>query len=656
MKRLLSFILSFLFVSLLANSAMAQKDNQVLMNIAGEDITVGEFMRVYNKNNTQGKVVDKKSIEEYVDLFINFRLKVKQAEEMGMDTLSDFKEELAKYREQLAKPYLIDKDVQERMMREAYENMQHDIRASHILVRLGENASPEDTLKAWKRIKKLRKRIASGESFAKVAREESDDRSARDRTRGKRTIPGNKGDLGYFTAFDMAYSFEKAAYDLKVGEISQPVRTRYGYHIIKLTDKIPAIGKVKVAHIMLRDAGRDSAEAVDMLDSLRTQIREGNTTFAKEAQKHSADKRSGKDGGKLPEFGSNRMVPPFIKTVSKLEEGEISRPVKTRYGYHIIKLLKKDEPGSWQVEKNSLENKISRSSRASKAKSISAQNIREEYNFSLNEKLRDEIIEKVDSNILTDDWEARLDDNENPVLISLGDKQYRQKDFIKYLENHQKRDGKGDPQLYAKSVFQEYLDKITLDFKDNKLEEEYPEFRYLINEYRDGILLFNLMTEKIWSKAMEDTVGLKKYYKKHKDEYMWGKRLHATIYKANKRDAALFAKQLISSGLKPSYIADSVNTVDEFKMNAETDKFSRGDNDRIDKLQWQTGTTDITQENGQFVFVNRHAVLEPEPKKLSEARGLVIADYQNYLEDKWIEKLRDKYEFSVNEKVLKKLN
>lgn len=659
MKRVLYSILVFLIVSFLAIPSSAQKKDKVLLTIAGDDITVDEFMRVYKKNNNQGKVADKKkSVEEYMDLFINFRLKVKQAEDLKMDTLKKFKKELKKYRKQLAKPYLIDEDAQTHMIREAYKHMQHDLRASHILVRVSPNAPPEDTLKAYQKIRDIRERVTSGESFAKVAVEESEDRSARDRQKRNRTIPGNKGDLGYFTAFDMPYSFEKAAYNLEVGEISKPVRTKYGYHIIKLTDKIPAIGTVKAAHLMLRNSRKDSAEAYQMLDSLRTEIIKENILFTKAVKKYSDDKRSVKNGGKLPEFGSNKMVPEFIKTVSKLEEGEISKPMETRYGYHLIKLIKLDRPGSWKEEKGKLKNKISENDkRAEKLEAISAKKIRKEYDFSMNKDVKDEVIARADSNLPTGDWSANLDNPGNKILFTIGEKQYTQKDFADYLKKKQKMNVQGDPKQYAESLFEDYLDEKTMDYKNSKLEDEYPEFRFLLKEYRNGILLFNLMRNKIWSKAMEDTAGLKKYYKQHKKgEFMWGKRLHATIYKADSKDALLKAKQLIKSGLKPEQIVDSVNAAEEFQISAEQEKFSRGDNKKINEVEWKEGMRDISSEDGKFILINKHGVLDPEPKKLSEVRGLVIADYQNYLEEKWIQKLRDKYEFSVNKKLLKKLD
>ncbi len=653
MKRVFAALLIITSV-LLSQSAIAQ-DDKVLLVIEGEEITVDEFMRVYNKNNTMGNVVEKKSVEEYLDLFINFRLKVQQAEELGMDTVQEFKDELENYRQQLARPYLINEDVNNKLMREAYDHMKYDLRASHILIRVEPDASPQDTTIAYNKIVEIRERIKAGESFAKVAVEESEDKSAQDHQQRGRMIPGNKGDIGYFTVFDMVYPFEKAAYKLEKGELSAPVRTRFGYHIIRLTDKIPAIGTVKVAHIMINNS-TDSARAANLLDSIRTEIKNGNINWDEAAAKYSDDSRTKSRGGVLPEFTSNSMVPSFIKAVSKLEnEGDVSSPVHTYYGTHIVKLISKDVPGTWEEEKAMIKNKISRSDRAQKAETVSARNIREKYKSKIYTKNRDVVIEKVDSNILTNDWDINISSLPDKPVFKIGNRKYSVRDFGAYLAQNQKRDGKGDAKSYAKTVFTQYVDKLTMDYKNERLGDEYPEFKQLLEEYHDGILLFNLMTEKIWSKAMEDTAGLQQFYEKHKTDFMWDKRLHATIFEANTKEAAIFARQLALQGMKPEVIADSVSMVDEYSVAVKTRKFSKDQNKTIGQIKWEKGTTDIREEEGKFIFVDRYEILPPQPKKLNEVRGQVIARYQNYLEEQWIKKLRKKYDFKVNRDALEKI-
>lgn len=654
--RLMKYILSlFTVIALFSSSVLAQGD-KVLLEIEDEKITVDEFMRVYKKNNQQENSMDKKSIEDYLDLFINFRLKVKQAEDMHLDTMKDFREELEGYRKQLARPYLIDKEVQEKMMREAYERMKYDVRASHVLLRLSPDASPEDTAKAYQKAMKIKQRIQNGEPIEKVAVEESEDRSARKSQRGRRTIPGNKGDLGYFTVFDMVYPFENAVYNLKKGEVSDPVRTRYGYHVIQLKDKIPAVGKAKVAHIMIPENKMDSAAAHQKLDSVKQEIEKGNLSFEEAVKKFSGDTRTKNKGGVLPEFTSNNMVPSFIKEVSKLDQkGDISDPVKTMYGTHLIKLIYKKEPGSYKEESSQIKSKIKKSERGDKAEKISAANIRKEYGYNISQKVKENVLAHVDSSILTGDWEVNMENIPQTTLFKIDDKKYPATDFAKYLIKNQKQNGKGDPQLYAKDVFQKYIDERTMEYKNSMLEKEHPKFRRLMKEYRDGILLFNLMTEKVWSKAMKDTAGLKEYFEKNKEEYMWGERLHATIFKSPGKDAAEMARELVKQNIPAKTVADSVNAVDEYQLSVDTKRFSKGENDIINELKWEQGITDIMETNNKFVFINKLEKLDPEPKKLKEVRGLVIADYQNYLEQQWIEELRSKYDFKVNKKVLSKI-
>ncbi|MFW6020129.1 MAG: peptidylprolyl isomerase, partial [Bacteroidales bacterium] len=626
------------------------------LEIEDEKITVDEFMRVYKKNNQQDKSMDKKSIEDYMDLFINFQLKVKQAEDMQLDTMKDFREELEEYRKQLARPYLIDNEVQEEMMREAYDRMQYDVRASHVLIKMSPDASPEDTAKAYQKAMKIKERIQDGEAIEKVAVEESEDQSARKSQRGSNTIPGNKGDLGYFTVFDMVYPFENTVYTMKPGEVTGPVRTRFGYHVIQLKDKIPAIGKAKVAHIMIPDNKMDSAAAYEKLDSVKQVIEAGNLSFEDAVKEFSGDTRTKNKGGVLPEFTSNNMVPSFIKAVSKLdEEGDISNPVKTMYGTHLVKLVYKKEPGSWQEEKSKIKSKVKESDRGDKAEKISAAKIRKEYGYNISKKVKNQVLTHVDSSILSGDWEVSMEDIPEKTLFKIDNKKYTARDFAKYLLENQKKNGKGDPRFYAKDVFQQYMDERTMDYKNSMLEKEHPEFRQLLKEYRDGILLFNLMTEKVWSKAMKDTSGLKEYYEQNKDDYMWGERLHATVYKSPNKDAVKMARDLVKQNIPAETIADSVNAVDEYQLSVNTQRFSKGENNIISDLKWNQGLTDIMKADGEFVFVNKHEKLDPEPKKLEKVRGLVIADYQNYLEQQWIKELRSKYDFKVNRDVFDKI-
>ena len=330
MKR--SLILMVL-TAMIASGLLAQ-ESPVLLTIADEQVTLAEFERIYRKNNNEASL-NRQTPEEYLDLFINFKLKVKEAESLGMDTTTKFINELEGYRKQLAKPYLTDDETKEIMIQEAYQRSKLDINASHILIKLSEFATPEDTLAAYIKITEIRDRILSGEDFETVAKATSEDQS----------VNRNGGNLGYFTAFAMIYPFETIAYNTSVGEISMPFKTNYGYHILLIHDKRPARGQVKVAHIFVRNpegmSEEQKKEAYEKTQMIYDSLQMG-TDFAYMASTYSEDPSSARNGGETPWFGTGRMFPEFEDACFSIEEkGDINKPFKSMLGWHIIKLLDK---------------------------------------------------------------------------------------------------------------------------------------------------------------------------------------------------------------------------------------------------------------------------------------------------------------------------
>ena len=376
-------------------SAQTNKD-AVLMTIAGSKVTVKEFESVYHKNNTKETATDNKSLTDYVDLFVNFKLKVREAEELGLDTAKAFKEELAGYRKQLSQPYLTDKDVNEKLLTETYNRLKEDIHASHILVKVNETALPKDTLEAYNKIMKIRARILKGEDFNKVAGEKgvSDDPSAKD----------NGGDLGYFTALQMVYPFESAAYNTKVGQISMPIRTRYGYHIIKVSDRRPAQGEVLVSHIMVKTppnmSKEDSLNSYKKITQIYDSIKSGKAKFEDMAQKYSDDKASAKKGGELPWFGTYKMPPEFEKAAFAMKtKGDVSPIIKTKYGWHIILLKDKRGLASFDDMKSELKGKVTKDSRAQVGRESLIAKLKAEYKFKENLKMRDDFYKVMDTTL-----------------------------------------------------------------------------------------------------------------------------------------------------------------------------------------------------------------------------------------------------------------
>ncbi len=638
--------------------AAAQEKDPVILKVAGEEITKSEFLNVYQKNNVNGEVIDRKSLEDYMELYINFRLKVREAESLGMDTMKSFIDELAGYRKQLAQPYLIDENMNKSLLKEAYDRKKEDIRASHILIKVDRNASPEDTLKAYKEIMAIRKSALKGEDFGQLAVEKSDDLSARDKQMDGKTIKGNRGDLGYFTVFDMVYPFESGAYNTKVGEISMPVRTDFGYHLIKVTDRKPALGRVQVAHILMRAPANataaDSAAMDKKVQEVYQRIINGED-FAALAKEFSDDKTTATKGGILPWFGANRMIPEFIREVSKLKSpGEVAKPFTSSFGWHIVKLIDRKEIGSYEDNLNDLKQNLARSDRAKKSEDALLKRIKEEYKFTQNQKGLFDIYKAVTDTIFAGKWKADNVKGLNKTLFTIGRHSYSQSDFAQWLEKNQHAQAMENINTYVDRMYGTYVNQKLLEYEDSQLENKYPEFKALMKEYRDGILLFELTEDKIWSKASKDTAGLENFYNSNKQNYMWSQRADASIYTIKSTDKKIVdsVKDLIKKGLTDNEILEMINNDSTSLVSIDRRKFEKGDNEQVDAVKWEKGAISESVNEGKTNIIRINEVVPPEPKKLNEARGLVTANYQDYLEQQWIKELRAKYPYKVNQEVL----
>lgn len=632
----------------------------VILDVAGEKITRSEFLNVYQKNNVKGEALDAKALEEYLELYINFRLKVKEATELGLDTLRSFRDELAGYRKQLSAPYMVDDQAVESLISEAYQRKLNDIRASHILIRCSRQASPADTLAAWNRILSLRKRIMKGENFGKVAAENSDDESARTRTVQGRTVKGNNGDLGYFTAFDMVYPFETAAYNTKEGEVSMPVRTDYGYHLIKVVSKKPALGKVQIAHILLlfppKATAADSVKMADSAQMVYELLRNGGD-FAALAKKYSGDKSTADKGGVLPWFGVNRMIPQFIDAIRDLKNpGDYSAPFISDFGWHIIKLVERKPVGSLEDEKNDLKQKVTKSDRTVVSQKSFVDKAKKEYGYSENTTALDKLSTIVDASVFAGKWTVPADADLKETIFTIGSKSYTQADLAKYIAAHQHQGDTLHIPTYIHSQFNLFSDEKCQAYADSQLENKYPEFRSLMNEYHDGILLFDLTDKKVWSKAIKDTTGLQNFYEQNKNNYLWDDRVDATIYTYDDPKITKTLKKYVKKGLSFDQILPKFNHDTIVSLSAERKKFLKGENAMVDSLNWVKGFyTGMTDDKGKLLAIDIKQVVSKEPKQLSEAKGIITADYQNYLEQEWIKELRKKYPFTVNKDVLKSI-
>lgn len=515
-----------------AVAAAPSEDEKPIISIGKVQVPLREFRYVYNKNNANSADANtEKSVREYLDLYINFKLKVMDAEKDGLDTTNSFKKELEGYRKQLAKPYLTDKSVSQKLVEEAYERMKEEVNASHILIKCDPKADPKDTLAAFKKIMDLRRRVLAGEDFSKLAKENSEDPSAK----------FNDGKLGYFTAMQMVYPFEDAAYKTAKGSVSNPIRTQFGYHILKVFDRRPSQGQITVAHIMVRaNPGMPAEDSLaarkkiyDIYDRLK---KTGN--FAGLALEFSDHPDSKTKGGILPAFGTGTMVPSFENAAFALKDtGTYSEPFQTPFGWHIVKLINRKKLEPFEDLKSSLESKVSKDSRSELNRSILIAKLRKDNGFTENKGVLAYAISKADSNLTKGKWKYDMADKRlEETLLSIKEKKYTLRDFWKYAEKKQEAGNSKAADYQMKLLFKNYSDECVLEYEESHLNEKYEDYRMLVKEYRDGILLFTLMDQKVWTKALEDTSGLKKFHAANKGKYNWGERAKATIYScANQR-------------------------------------------------------------------------------------------------------------------------
>ena len=485
-------------VLLVSMSIFSQKKSKTLVTINEENITVADFKRVYEKNLDAIDNKEAKDVTNNLELFINYKLKVKEAYQLKLDTLPSYKKEIETYKNQLAAPYLQDTTFLDKMVKDVYFRVKNKVKAKHILIRTAKDARPKDTIKAYSKILKIRNRILAGEDFEKVAQETSEDNSARDDAKSGRK--GNKGNLGYFDAFKMVTPFEDAAYNTKVGQVSKPFRTQFGYHILKVDDLKPSEGEIEAAHILILDTTDVGKKKIfEVYEKLIV-----NNSFEELAKQYSEDNGSKNRGGKLGKFGTGRMVKPFEDAAFSLQkEGAFSKPFKTRFGWHIVKLIKKHPVKPFKELEKELRNKIKNSARMQMSETAVINKLKATYNIVENEAAK-KILDR--KNI-----RAIPKDSLQIMMFSINDKKIKQEDFIDYIKNR-----RNQPVFTLFEMFKNQ--EILTYYKENLVNTE-PEYAYILKEYEDGLLLFELMQDKIWNKSTKDTLGLQNYFEKHKANY-----------------------------------------------------------------------------------------------------------------------------------------
>lgn len=638
--------LVLLVLVLFSTQLFSQK---ALFKIDDKPFYTDEFLRVYNKNLDLVKDESQKDLNAYLDLYIGYKLKVEKAKKLGLQNEEKYKGELNSYRTQLAKTYLNDVKVTKQLVDEAYDRMKQEVKASHILVLIKDGALPKDTLDSYKRISDLRNRILKGEKFEDVAKKFSEDPSAKT----------NGGDLGYFSAFKMVYPFENEAFNTPVGGISKIFRTRFGYHFLKVEDKRPNRGEVTVAHIMLlnpKDANPEKeAEVKNTIDDIYKKLQQGES-FEALANQFSDDKSTSTNGGKLQRFASGQLTSQEFEDVafSLKEKGEISQPFQSQFGWHIVKLIDKFPVKSFEEIQSDLENKVKKDERSILITNSLAKKLLSKYSIEKNNKLYAQVVKAVSEDFYKQSWERPTDVKSfNESLLTIDKKKkFSANDFLEFVEAQQKLHIQTRPiSTLVDELYEKWFENELLKYYDDNLENEIPEFRYVMDEYRDGLLLFDLMEKEIWDKAKTDSIGLEKFYNMNKANYMWKKRYDVDIYSSTDEKIVAKAQNYIKKGKSIEYIKEKLNKDGKVNIMVKSGLYEE-DYDVLPELKpTKKGTSDVVKK-GEYFFVANVKEIKPETTKtIEECKGKLISDYQQYLENNWVSDLKKEFKVSVDDTV-----
>ncbi len=646
------------FILFLPHLISAQ--NNIILTIDNDKkVTIDEFKRIYLKNNTKSdESMSRKAIEEYLELFINFKLKVYEAEKLGLNQRKTFTEELKKYRDQLAEPFLVDQNTSEQLYKEAYDRMFKAVRASHILFQLPPSPKPSDTLAAYNKAMEIKGRIEKGEQFYMLAMKYSQDPSAK----------SNLGELGYFSAMRMVYPFENAAFNTPVGQISNPVQTQFGYHLVKVSDVMDIEGPIDVHFIVVRekkeDAGKEINTALAKINTAYDSLKAG-MAIERAVRLYTEDQNSLANNGLLSNYEPGRMFPEFDSIAFRMEPGTISKPFYSRYNaaWFIIYMKTKHKHPAYAESLEQIKRKVSRMPHSYLRSKTLAIKLLSEYKTTRDQKAFDVVVDSlrqmhIDKKTFSADIAKHL---QNPVFTINDTFHVSQYEFLKFAESKLKIQT-DDLKTFCEANWQEFVEKAVIRYEDKNLHLKYQDFAFTVKEYHDGILLFNITDSLVWQKASNDTTGLREFYNKTADKYKWNERAESLIITSNKPGLQKKIAKALSAELKKGVLSDdfeaklqkqlmdSTITVKSEKVITE-----KGQNQFVDKTNFKKGLHLVNTDTNEIKWCWVSNIIPPSNKKLNEVRGLVTAEYQNELEKQWIQSLREKYKIQVDKSVLEQL-
>ena len=630
----------FCFSFFISNAQVSEND--AILTISDQVVLANEFVRVYNKNLNLVQDASQKDLDSYLELFINYKLKLVEAKKLDYDKDPTYLKEFKSYKNQLTDAYLTDKKVTDALVREAYERTNTEVKAQHILILFDEVET--DTLEAYSKIEKLRQRFIN-EDFESLKKELHNGKSV------------FVEDLGYFSAFKMVYNFESAAYSTKVGEVSSPFRTRFGFHVVKVLEKRKSKGQVEVAHIMITNKQKDSTLVPkDRIQELHRLLLQGED-FSELAKQFSDDKSSSSLGGKLKPFKSGQINSEiFENTAFGLTKNEnISQPIQTKFGWHILKLIDHKSVESFESLKPELETQVGKDSRSQLVKAKMLEQLLVDYQLSKQNPNISNIESNLSFNSTQNVWEFSDNFDTTQPFLTIQNKTYGSQDFLEYLNKNQRAVKENWPtNVIVKKQYASFLEQSVFQYKRDNLENENQEFAHIINEYREGLLLFELMQDKIWDGAKNDSIGLQNFYDENKPNYVWPDRIEGSVARSSDSKYIIKVLKYWKNNRTNQEIDEALNTSQQ-NVIFSNGELEIGHSALPPSFEFKAGLSKVIKENVNYYVVNVTELKPSTQKTFEEAKGQLISDYQTELELKWIQELRSKYTFKVNQDVLSKV-
>jgi peptidyl-prolyl cis-trans isomerase SurA len=641
MKHTFCLLILSLTTTFCSIAQVSQDD--ILLTISDQSISVEEFMNIYKKNLNLVQDDTQKDLDYYLDLFVNYKLKVMEAKALGYDKSSDYIKELAKYQDQLSESYMTNSEVTEELIKEAYDRTANQVKAQHILVKL--DKSNLDTLAALQQIQSYKNRFET-EDFKTIKA---------DLHNGSTVFVE---DLGYFSAFRMVYEFESKAFNTPTGKVSAPFRTQFGYHIVKILDRRPSLGRAHVRHLMISKNQKDTTiTPKDRIQELYQLLLQGED-FSALAQQFSEDKSSSTRGGELQPFESGQLnSEPFETAAFSLKyPGDISEPISTRFGWHILQLIEKTPQKSFDELRSQLKQKVARDPRSRLVQVKMIEALKKDYKVQDTNPHLSYFNSFITPEFYRKDWTVPLDFRADETFLTIQERTYSNEDFMTFLMKNKRAVNKNlQPEVQLQQQYISYLGKTLVAFRKSNLENENPEFAKVLNEYREGLLLFDLMEDKVWNLAKTDSLGLKTYFDKNQSQYNQPMRFEAIVARSSSSKIIKKVKQLLTDNVPLDKITSQFNSKDEQQV-IFTERLMELNDQALPKDYVPVqGLSKVYKQRDASYLVEVKAIFPARPKTFDEAQGALISDFQIDLENQWLETLKSKYPVTINGPLLEQL-